>query len=211
LKFSACNSIYDVETADSASVLMNDDAMNNEDAHLEDEVDELPASSVQELPRIRDCAVQLATIARGSLFPDKVAGTCILQVAKAAVTFPTPNNQPRSVALEVETTMPECVVPRNEGEPNLTEQVHQKLLKDYFNTGEAVDHSIMAPHYSQYSNKRMKLQGFRTSAKSKYTTLASFYYDAMQKVSDKFDDPPYQYLIDITCNLICVIIAQILC
>ena len=22
--------------------------------------------------------------------------------------------------------MPECVVPRNEGEPNLTEQVHQK-------------------------------------------------------------------------------------
>ena len=51
-------------------------------------------------------AVQLTTIARGSLFPDKVAGTCTLQVAKAAVTLPTPNNQPRSVALEVETTMP---------------------------------------------------------------------------------------------------------
>ena len=46
----------------------------------------------------------------------------ILQVAKADVTLPTPNNQPRSVALEqVETTMLECVVPRNEGEPNLTE------------------------------------------------------------------------------------------
>ena len=70
---------------------MNDDDMNDEDAHFEDEVDGLPASSVQELPLIKDCAVQLATIARGSLFPDKVAGTCILQVAKAAVTLPTPN------------------------------------------------------------------------------------------------------------------------
>ena len=69
LKFSACNSICDVETADSASLLMNDDAMNDEDAHFEDEVDELPASSVQELPRIKDCAVQLATIAGGSLPP----------------------------------------------------------------------------------------------------------------------------------------------
>ena len=97
-------------------------------------VDELPASSVQELPLIKDCAVQLATIAGGSLFPDKVAATCTLQVAKAAVTLPTPNNQPRSFALEVEPTMPECVVPRNEGDPNLTEQVHQKLLKDYFNS-----------------------------------------------------------------------------
>ena len=58
---------------------------------------------------------------------------CILQVAKADVTLSTTNNQPRSVALEVDTTMHECVVPRNEGEPNLTEQVHQKLLKDYFN------------------------------------------------------------------------------
>ena len=67
---------------------------------FEDEVDELPASSVQELPHIKDCAVHLATIARGSLFPDKVAGTCILQVSKAAVTLPTPNNQPRSLALE---------------------------------------------------------------------------------------------------------------
>ena len=65
-----------------------------------DVVDELPASSVQELPHIKDCAVQLTTIARGSLFPDKVAATCILQVAKAAVTLLTPNNQPRSLALE---------------------------------------------------------------------------------------------------------------
>ena len=79
---------------------MNDDAMNGEDAHFEDEVDELPASSVQELPHIKDCAVQLATIAGGLLFPDKVAGTCILQVAKADVTLPNPNNQPRSLALE---------------------------------------------------------------------------------------------------------------
>ena len=100
LKFLVCNSICDIETADSASLLMNDDAMNNEDAHFEDEVDELPASSVQELPHIKDCAGQLATIARGSLFPDKAPATCILQVAKAAVTLLTPNNQPRSVALE---------------------------------------------------------------------------------------------------------------
>ena len=54
--------------------------------------------------------------------------------------------------------MPECVVPRNEGEPNLTEQVHRKFLKDYFNTGEAVDHSIMAPNHSCCSNTWMKLQ-----------------------------------------------------
>ena len=99
LKFSVCNSICDVETADSASLLMHDDAMNDEDAHFDDEVDELPASSVQELPHIKDCAVQLTTIARGSLFPDKVAATCILQVAKAAVTLLTPKNQPRSLAL----------------------------------------------------------------------------------------------------------------
>ena len=124
LKVAACNSICDVETADSASLLMNDDTMNDEDAHFDDEVDELPASLVQELCHIKDFTVQLATIAGGSLFPDKVAGTCILQVAKAAVTLPTPNNQPRSLALEVETTMPECVVPRNEGELNLTVQVH---------------------------------------------------------------------------------------
>ena len=57
---------------------MNDDAMNDEDAHFEDEVNKLPASSVQELPLIKECAGQLATIARGSLFPDKVAATCIL-------------------------------------------------------------------------------------------------------------------------------------
>ena len=211
LKFPVCNLICDVKTMDRASVLINDDAMHDEDAHFDDEVGELPASSAQELPLIKDCAVQLATIARGSLFPDKVAGTCILQVAKAAVTLPTPNNQPRSVALEVETTMPECVVPRNEGEPNLIVQVNQKLLKDYFNTGEAVDHRIMAPCHSQVSNKRIKLQGFRTSAKRKYKILAEFYYDAMQKVSDKCENPPCQYLIDFTCNLICVINAQILC
>ena len=75
-------------------------AMNDEDAHFEDEVDDLPASSVQEIPHIKDCAGQLATIARGSLFPDNMAGTCILQAAKAAVTLLTPNNQPRPSALE---------------------------------------------------------------------------------------------------------------
>ena len=74
--------------------------MNDEDTHFDDEVDDLPASSVQELPHIKDCTVQLTTIAGGSLFPDKDEVTCILQVAKAAVTLPTPNNQPRSVALE---------------------------------------------------------------------------------------------------------------
>ena len=100
LKVPVCNSICDVKTADSASLLMNDYVMNDEDANFDDEVDELPASSVQEILHIKDCAVQLATIARGLLFPDKVAGTCILQVAKADVTLPTPNNQPRSVALE---------------------------------------------------------------------------------------------------------------
>ena len=103
---------------------MNDDAMNDEDAHFDDDVEEQSALLDQEFPLIMDCAVQLATIARGSLFPDKVAGTCILQVAKAAITLPTPNNQPRSYALEVEPTMPECVVPRIEGEPSLTEEVN---------------------------------------------------------------------------------------
>jgi hypothetical protein len=159
LKFPRCNSICDVETADSALVLMNDDAMNDDDANFDDEVDEPPTSLVPELPLIKDCAVQLATIARGSLFPHKVVGTCILQVAKAAVTLPTPNNQRRSLALEVEPTMPECVLPRNEGEPNLTVQVHQKLLKEYFNTGEAVDRSVMAPYYHWCSNIMMELQG----------------------------------------------------
>ena len=100
LKVSASNSICDIKTVDSASLLMNDDAMNDEDTHFDDEVDELPASSVQELPLIKDCAVPLTTITRGSLFHDKVAATCILQVAKAAVTLLTPNNQPRSLALE---------------------------------------------------------------------------------------------------------------
>ena len=100
LKFSACNSIYDIETVDSALLLMNDDAMNDEDAHFEDEVEEQPTSLDQEFSLIKDCAGQLATIARGSLFPDKVAAIYTLQVAKAAITLPTANNQPRSVALE---------------------------------------------------------------------------------------------------------------
>ena len=81
-------------------MLINDDAMNDEDTIFDDEVEEQPTSLDQELPLIKDCAGQLATIARGSLFPDKVAGTCILQVAKADVTLPTANNQPRSLALE---------------------------------------------------------------------------------------------------------------
>ena len=102
---------------------------------------------------------------------------------------------------KLDPTMPECVVPRNEGEPNLTVQVHHKLLKDYFNTGEAVDHSIMAPHHSWCSNKRIKLQGYRTSAKGKYKILPEFYYDAMPKITDKCDKPPCQHLIDFTCNL----------
>ena len=91
----------------------------------------------------------------------------------------------------------------------MTVQVNCKLLKDYFNTGKAVDHSIIAPPQSRVSQARMKLQEYRTSAKCKYKILAEFYYDAMQKVSDKCDDPPCQHLIDFTCNLICVINAQI--
>ena len=83
LKVPVCNSICDVKTADSASLLMNDDAMNDEDANFDDEVEEQPTSLVQELLLIKDCAGQLATIARGSLFPDKAPATCILQVAKA--------------------------------------------------------------------------------------------------------------------------------
>ena len=99
--------------------------------------------------------------------------------------------------------MPECVVPRNEGVINLKEQVNCKLLKDYFNTGEAVDHSIVAPHQSQCAHTRMKLQGFRTSAKRKYKILAEFFYNAIQKISDKCDEPPCQHLIDFICNLLC--------
>jgi hypothetical protein len=82
--------------------------------------------------------------------------------------------------------MSECVVPRTEGVINLTEQVNQKLLKDYFNTGKAVDHSIMAPHYPWCSHARMKLQGHRTSAKRKYKILHKFYYSAIQQISDKW-------------------------
>ena len=81
-------------------MLMNDDAMNDEDAHFDDDVEEQSALLDQEFPLIMDCAVQLATIARGSVFPDKLAATYILEVSKAAVTLPTPNNQPRSLALE---------------------------------------------------------------------------------------------------------------
>ena len=105
--------------------------------------------------------------------------------------------------------MPECVVPRNEGEPNLTVQVHRKLLKEYFYTSEAADRSIMAPCYSWCSNARIKLQGHRSSAKGKYEILHKFYYSAMQQISDKCDEPQCQHLIDFTCNLICVINAQI--
>ena len=104
--------------------------LNNEDADFEDEVDELPAPSVQELPHIKDCAGQLATIARGSLFPDKVVATCILEVAKAAVTLPTPDNHSISFALKVDPTMPECVLSTIEGAINLTEHVNHKLLKE---------------------------------------------------------------------------------
>ena len=100
LKFPFSYSICNIETVDSASLLMSDDAMNDEDAHFEDEVDEQPTSLVQEFPLIKDCAGKLATIARGSIFPDELPATCILQVAKAAVTLPTLNNQPRSFALE---------------------------------------------------------------------------------------------------------------
>ena len=74
LKFPLCNSICDIKTADSASVLINDDAMNDDDI-FDDEVDEQPTSLVQELSLFKDCAVQLATVARGSLLYDKVAGT----------------------------------------------------------------------------------------------------------------------------------------
>jgi hypothetical protein len=95
LKFPVCNSICDIKTVESSSLLMDDDAVNDEDADFDDEVEEQPASLVQELTLIKDCAGQLATIARSSLFPDKVAATCIIQVTKAAVTLPTPNNQPR--------------------------------------------------------------------------------------------------------------------
>ena len=53
-------------------------------------------------------------------------------------------------------------------------------------TSEAVDCSIMAPCYSWCSCKRIKLQGFRPSAKSKYKILHEFYYSEMQQISDKW-------------------------
>ena len=61
----------------------------------------------------------------------------------------------------------------------------------------------MAPHHSCCSNKRMKYQGFSTSTKRKYKILAEFYYDAIQKISDKCENPPCEHLIDFTCNLLC--------
>jgi hypothetical protein len=67
----------------------------------------------------------------------------------------------------------------------MTEQVNCKLLKEYFNTGEAVDHSIMAPYYSWCSNKMIKLQGQGSNAKSQYKILNKFYYSAIQEISDK--------------------------
>ena len=209
LKFSVCNSICDVKTADSASLLMNDDAMNDEDDIFDDEVDEPPASLDQELTLIKDCAVQLATIARCSLYHDKVVVTCILEVAKPAITLPTRINHTGSVALMMPQAINEDALPRVEGVINLNEQVDQKLLKDYFNTGDAVDHSIIAPYYHWCSNARMKLQGHRSTAKSKYKILNIFYYSAMQQISDKCVAPPCQHLIDFTCNMICVINAQI--
>ena len=45
---------------------MNDDAMNDEDTNFDDEVEEQPTSLVQELPLIKDCAVQLATVSGNS-------------------------------------------------------------------------------------------------------------------------------------------------
>ena len=90
--------------------------------------------------------------------------------------------------------MPEGVVPRNEGEPNLTVQVHQKLLKDYFNTGEAVDHSIMVPCYSQCSNQRVKRQGFtEVLPKANIKFSMSFIIQQCNKsVTNACDDPPCQ-------------------
>ena len=72
MKFPVCNSICDVEIADTVSLLMNDDAMNDEDANFDDKVDEPPTSLVPENPLIKDCAVQLANFARGSLYHDKM-------------------------------------------------------------------------------------------------------------------------------------------
>jgi hypothetical protein len=58
LKFPVCNSICDIETADTASVLMND-----EDAIFDDEADEPPTSLVPEPPLIEECDIDLAAIA----------------------------------------------------------------------------------------------------------------------------------------------------
>ena len=81
-----------------------------------------------------------------SIHLDKLVVTCTLKVAKPAVTLPTTINQPKSVVLEVELIMPECVLLRIEGMTNLIEKVNQKLLKECFNIGEVVHHSIIAPY-----------------------------------------------------------------
>jgi hypothetical protein len=97
---------------------------------------------------VEKCSVDLATMTGDSLHLDQVVVTCTLEVAKPAVKLSTTINQPRSVVLEVEPTMPTCILPRIEGMSNLTEQVNQKLLKDDFNTGEVVHHSIIAPFFN---------------------------------------------------------------
>jgi hypothetical protein len=108
--------------------------------------------------------------------------TCILEVAKLAPTLPTTINQPSSVAVEVEPTMSECVLPTIEGVIHLTDQVNSKLLKHYFNTGEAVDHSILAPYYPQCSNGMIKLQGQGNNAKSLYVTFSMNFIQPYKKL-----------------------------
>ena len=67
MKFPLCNSFCDVETADLASVLINDDAMSDDDTIFQDEVDEPPTSLVPTLALIEECAVKLATTDEDSL------------------------------------------------------------------------------------------------------------------------------------------------
>ena len=59
LKSPVCNSICDVKTVDSASVLMNNDAMNDEDTMFENEVDEPPTSMFPGQPLLRSVLVNL--------------------------------------------------------------------------------------------------------------------------------------------------------
>ena len=139
-----------------------------------------------------------------------MAATCILQVAKAAVTLPNPNNQPRSVALEQGGSNNAWVCStkkwrRTQLDSAGESKTLERLLQHWWTCGP----QYMGPSSILGFTQRIKLQGYRTSAKCKYKILAEFYYDAMQKVSDKCDKPPCQHLIDFTCNLICVINAQI--